>query len=83
MKNIFQSFLIYYCQESRKAIFQANKNIKSTSFSIRPRLALPDLCCPISNYGIAQKQKLILRCHEKREYQQTIYTVNKANRICI
>ena len=69
IKYFFQSFLIYCYQESSKAIFQANKNIKSTSFSICPRLALSDLFCPISNYGKAGKQILILRCHETREYE--------------
>jgi len=34
IKVIFQSIIVYCWQESCKSIFNANKNIKSVSFSI-------------------------------------------------
>ena len=72
IKDFFQSVLIYYCQESCKAIFQANKYIKSNSFLICLRLALSDLLCPVFGYSTVQKQKLILH-YMKRENMSRLY----------
>ena len=72
IKYFFQSFLIYCYQESCKAIFQANKYIKSNSFLICLRLALSDLLCPVFGYSTVQKQKLILH-YMKRENMSRLY----------
>ena len=65
-----------------KSISSANENINSIPFLNCLRLAHAVLLCPITSYGTVQKQELLLRCHERREFQQVLYTANNANRIC-
>ena len=52
-----------------KSISSANEIIKSIPFLNCLRLARTVLLCPITSYGTVHKQKLLLRCHERREFQ--------------